>query len=291
MNKRILALRVLETVFLVVFAYSVSISERSTMTSWGLLSVNMGIRVGSVPSIIAFSTLSVGFGLSLLASFLMLGKVHLKYVLFSIAVGALGLLDLFSNVSASLGGNFLPFSLKLPIILCTADWVITWRVRKKLTEAHGLNSWILIFLTFCVVIVGIAPIWMVKKSDSSLSQSGAVFHETEVLAWVRQFEREEFDKISHSKLIENSGGKGAFEDMWSTLSALSPFSDMEITEEHVSPVYEHGTGILGGSCCDITTRSSKMSSEIYFRVYCRIEDAEWKISGFNVSDQLQTSGQ
>ncbi|MDF7798878.1 hypothetical protein P4C99_05360 [Pontiellaceae bacterium B1224] len=284
MKKKILLLRIIETVLLVVFTYSVSISEKSTGTSWSLFSFNLGFRVGSVPSVISFTTLSAGFGVSMLASLLMVGRVKFSSLIFPLVVAGFGLLDLISNSAAALGGNFIPVGLRLPLLLCVVDWVITFRSRNSLEKHAGINGLVFSFLLLCVAILTQLPFWLIKYATHSRSLSCAVFVETEVMGWLDDFDRDHFDGICHSQLIENSGGPEAFDKMWTTMRALAPYREARITGKNMSLLYEKNIGVLGGSRYDIIARSPSLSSDIYFRVYCREEAGEWRLSGFNVSD-------
>lgn len=285
MNKKILLLRLIETVLLVVFTYSVSVSEKSTGTSWGLFSLNLGFRVGSVPSVIHFTTLSAGFAVSMLASILMIGKVKFNLLVFSLLVAGFGLLDLISNSVAALGGSFIPFGLRLPLVLCIVDWVITYKARSSLKGHAGIKGLLYLSLVFCVSILTSLPFWLIQQRTHARSSSCAVFVETQVMGWIEDLDRAHFDGICHSKLVENSGGAEVFDAMWSAMSTLTPFRELRITSQHVSLLYEKNAGILGGSRYDIVASTPQLASDLYFKIYCREEGGEWKVSGFNISDQ------
>lgn len=289
MNKKIILLRLIETALLVIFTYSISISNTSTQASWGILSFNFGFRIGSVPSSLHFTTLSSGFAISLFTSLLLFRRVKFTRLLGPLVIAGFGLLDSISNSVAALGGSFIPFGITLPLILCVMDWVITFKIRGSLAGHAGMNGIIVMLLALSVVIAASFPLWIINRTIQIRTEACELFVQKEVVNWISQFDREHFESIRHSQLIENTGGASAFNAMWSSLSALGPYEEPRITGKNVSLIYEENKGVLGGSYCDITTRSPNLPADVYFRIYCREERGVWTLAGFHVSDEAPES--
>jgi len=130
MNPVLIVLRVLETVFLVGFVFTYTVTPNSQNINFSFLSVFCNFSINSGSDQIVISSAVVGYLISLIGTLVWWRNTELKLRLWPLGLTVLGLIVCLNEIGRYFFGYQFQILIHLPIAVVIINWVLLFRDKK-----------------------------------------------------------------------------------------------------------------------------------------------------------------